>query len=72
VQVPSQLAQLHYDIFYLVIAGLVGIVWKIVWDWLKARKENGHLSRMEFDIGEMADRQKKMWEAIVRIEGKLR
>lgn len=66
------LSELHY----MILAGVVGLVFKVVWDWLANRgqkKENGHidaaLERLEIQQGknavtlaDMHERQKKMWE----------
>lgn len=66
----DQMPDIHYLILVGVVSGAIGIVWKIVFDWLQKRQENGHLSRIVYILEEMHDRQKKMWEAIERIEGK--
>lgn len=68
----NQMPDIHYLILVGVVSGAIGIVWKIVFDWLQKKRENGHLSEIEFNVKEMHERQKKMWEAIERMEGKLK
>ena len=57
------------DEHHLILAGVVGLIFKILWDWLinrgKAKQSNGHMARIEFVLSEMNERQKKMWEHLL-------
>jgi len=59
-------------IIYLLIAGCVGIVFKIVWDWLVGLKSpNGVREVCKYRMEMFDDELSRMYERLERIEEKL-
>ena len=59
-------------VVYLLVAGLIGILFKIVWDWLVGLKKNNgmrEICRQRFEMFD--DEVCKLYERIERLEEKL-
>jgi hypothetical protein len=58
------------DIHYLILYAALGLLGKVVWDWLANRRANGRETEMSSVLKDMQDRQKKMWEFMLEHLGK--
>ena len=59
-------------VVYLLVAGLIGILFKIVWDWLVGLKKNNNMREICRQRFEMFDDEiSKLYERIERLEEKL-